>query len=622
MESLQESAAERNRQKGVALHGAGDFAGALAAYDAALRENPLAAAVHLQRGNALVMLQRVEDSIIAYERCLALAPGNPEAGYNRARALVQLERWQDALAALDDLVGRHPQIADAWVNRAGVLQALGLHQEALASVMRALALKPGDARALYNAGNILLVLKRFEESRQVLLQASLSDPRNLDILGSLISAALKACDWENVEQLLPRALAQMEQGVVVLPPLTLLALSDDPLLQRRCSEQNLRRALAQMPARALADKPYVHSKLRIGYLSSDLGDHPVGRQIVGLLERHDRSRFEVIGLSTGQNDASSARQRIVTACDRFHDMAQMGSHEAAALIRALEVDILIDLNGQTMGWRPAILKHRPAPVIAAYLGYAGTTGGDLADYIIGDPHVTPLEMSDAFAEDIIQLPDCFWPPDPNIPEPEPINRSQFRLPDDAFVFCCFNAPHKIQPAIFDVWMRLLSAVPGSLLWLRDSGLIVNARLQQQARNRGIEPDRLRFAGRMESFARHLGRQAQADLFLDTWPYGAHSTANDALVAGLPLVALQGKSFVSRVSASFLTNLGLTELIATSFEDYERIALGLARDPARLAGIRRQLAEARRNAPLFDLDGFTRNMESAYLRMHDRAGSDC
>ena len=620
MESLQESVAERNRQKGVALHGAGDFAGALAAYDAALRANPLAASVHLQRGNALVMLQRAEDSVTAYERCLALDPGNLEARYNRARALVQLERWQDALGALDDLVGSHPQIADAWINRSGVLQALGFHQEALASLTRALALKPGDARALYNAGNILLVLKRFEEARQALLQASLSDARNPDILGSLISAALKACDWENLAQLLPRALAQMEQGIAVLSPLTLLALSDDPLLQRRCSELNLRRTLAQMPAGAPADKPYVHSRLRIGYLSSDFGDHPVGRQIVGLLERHDRSRFEVIGFSIGRNDASSARQKIAAACDRFHDMAQMGSGEAAALIRAMEVDILIDLNGQTLGWRPAILKHRPAPVIATYLGYAGTVGGDLVDYIIGDPHVTPFEMSDAFSEDIIQLPDCFWPPDPKVPEPEPVSRSQFRLPDDAFVFCCFNASHKIQPAIFDVWMRLLAAVPGSLLWLRDSGLIVNARLQQQARVRGIAPDRLRFAGRMESFARHLGRQTLADLFLDTWPYGAHSTANDALRAGLPLVTLQGKSFVSRVSASFLTNLGLTELIATSFEDYERIALALACDPKRLAVIRSRLDEARCNAPLFDLDRFARNMESAYLRMHDRAGS--
>jgi predicted O-linked N-acetylglucosamine transferase (SPINDLY family) len=255
-------------------------------------------------------------------------------------------------------------------------------------------------------------------------------------------------------------------------------------------------------------------------------------------------------------------------------------------------------------------------VIATYLGYAGTLGGDLADYIVGDPHVTPFEASDSLSEQIVQLPDSFWPPDPTLPEPEPVGRSQLRLPDDAFVFCCFNATHKIRPVVFDSWMRLLAAVPNSLLWLRDSGLLINARLQQQARDRGIEPGRLHFAGRMESFARHLGRQAQADLFLDTWPYGAHTTANDALWAGLPLVTLRGQSFVSRVSASFLTNLGLPELIATSLDEYESIALSLARDPERLARIRRQLAETRRNAPLFDLDRLVRNMETAYLRMRE------
>jgi predicted O-linked N-acetylglucosamine transferase (SPINDLY family) len=617
---LQESA-EINDQRGVALHDAGDFAGALSAYDAALDANPRDAAIHFRRGNSLVMLQRIEDGLDAFDRCLALDPAHLEARYNRARALVQLERWQDALQALDDLTRTHPEIAEAWINRSGVLQALGFHEESLASVARALALKPLDARALYNAGNILLVLNRFDEAGQALMQAFKLDPKNPDILGSLISAALKRCDWESLEQMLPAALAGMQQDIPVMQPLTLLALSDDPLLQRHCSELNLRRTLAQMPAgdavfSAMAAKTYSHARVRIGYMSSDFRDHPVARQIAGLLERHDRVRFEVFGFSTGRNDGSAARQRVAAACDQFHDIAHMGSREAAALIRAAEIDILVDLNGQTMGWRPAILRHRPAPVIATYLGYAGTLGGDLTDYIVGDPHVTPFEASDSLSEKIVQLPDSFWPPDPSLPEPEPVGRSQLRLPDDAFVFCCFNATYKIRPAVFDVWMRLLAAVPNSRLWLRDSGLIINARLQKQARDRGIEPGRLHFAGRMDSFARHLGRQAQADLFLDTWPYGAHTTANDALWAGLPLVTLAGRSFVSRVSASFLTNLGLPDLIAMSLDEYESIALSLARDPERLARIRRQLAETRRSAPLFDLDRLVRNMEAAYLRMRE------
>jgi predicted O-linked N-acetylglucosamine transferase (SPINDLY family) len=381
---------------------------------------------------------------------------------------------------------------------------------------------------------------------------------------------------------------------------------------------NLRRILGQMPeAPALASRIHSHSRLRIGYLSSDFRDHPVARQIAGLLERHDRSRFEVIGFSCGRDDESAVRRRIVAACDRFHDITSMGFRAAADLIRAAEIDILVDLNGQTMGWRPAILKLRPAPVIVNYLGYAGTVGGDLADYIIGDPHVTPFEMSAALSEKIVQLPDSFWPADPDIPEPEQVGRSDLRLPEDAFIFCCFNAAQKILPAIFDVWMRLLAAVPHSLLWLRDNGLIVNARLQHQARRRGIEPGRIHFAGRMESLARHLGRQRLADLFLDTWPYGAHTTGYDALWAGLPLVTLRGDSFVSRVSTSFLTNLKLPELVAASLEAYEATALSLARDPRALAAIRRRLAQTRR-AALFDIDTLARNLEAAYLRMDQSA----
>jgi len=354
---LQESA-ERNGLRGVALHDAGDFAGALSAYDAALEADPRDAAIRFRRGNSLVMLQRIEDALEAFDHCLALDPAHLEARYNRARALVQLERWQDALQALDDLTRTHPGIAEAWMNRSGVLQALGSHEEALASVARALTLKPLDVRALYNAGNILLVLKRFDEAGQVLMQAFELDPRSPDILGSLISAALKSCDWESLEQMLPAALAGMKQDILVMQPLTLLALSDDPSLQRHCSELNLRRTLAQMPIEgttlsALAMKTYSHSRVRIGYLSSDFRDHPVARQIAGLLERHDRTRFEVFGFSTGRNDGGAARQRVAAACDRFHDVAQLGSREAAALIRAAEIDILVDLNGQTMGWRPA-----------------------------------------------------------------------------------------------------------------------------------------------------------------------------------------------------------------------------------------------------------------------------
>jgi predicted O-linked N-acetylglucosamine transferase (SPINDLY family) len=613
------SVAELHYQRGVAAAEAGDFAGALAAYDAALTTAPQVCAVHCARGNALVMLRRLDQAIEAFDRCLALEPRNPQALYNRAMALIQLQRWDDALAALDGLVGHYPDMADAWNNRAGVMQALGRHEDALNSLEQAIRLRPQDGRALYNAGLALLLLNRFDEAQQALSRALEIYPNHGDILGSLASAALRACDWETLERQLPQLLPAVRDGRIAVAPLTLLALSDDPQLQRRCAQFDTSRSLAGLGSPApLASQAYHHDRIRIGYLSADFRDHPVAAQLVGVLERHDRSRFEVIGLFTGRADASSKYHRIVKACDRFCDIGGMGSREAAALIRELEIDILVDLNGHTLGWRPAILKYRPAPVIASFLGYAGTTGADFIDYVIGDPQVTPFTLASAMSEKIVQLPNSFWPVDPALPEPQSLSRAQAGLSPDAFVFCCFNSNHKIRPHIFDSWTRLLAAVPGSVLWIRSGNPAMNARFRRQAELRGIAAERLLFADRVDSFARHLGRQQQADLFLDTHPYNAHATASDALWAGLPIVTLRGESFVSRVTAGFLTNLGLQELVASTPEEYEAIALGLARDRARLSRIREHLTQVRRTSVLFDVDQFVRGLEAAFLEMHRRA----
>lgn len=566
------------------------------------------------------MLGRLEEALAAFNACLLLDPANLAAGYNRAMVLIHLQRWPDALDALDRLLQRDPAMADAWNNRAGVLQALGRWEEALDSIRRVLELRPQDGRASYNAGILLLTLNRFEEAREILQQVVERDPGRPDALGSLASAALRACDWEMLEQILPSLLAQLREGRAILAPLTLLALSDDALLQRRCAEQALAHALAgtemaQQTPPAMATRVHERKPIRIGYLSADFRDHPVAAQIAGLLERHDRSQFQVMGFSIGRDDASARRERVVQASDRFFDLAGLGSREAAGMIRDAQTDILVDLNGPTLGWRPAILKYRPAPVIATYLGYAGTMGADFVDYIIGDPIVTPFSLAPAFAEKIVQLPGCFWPGDPLMPLPEPVSRAQLGLPEDAFVFCCFSAQHKIRPAVFDAWARLLARVPHGLLWLRDGGPPINARFRAAMERHGLDPARLHFAGRMESLARHLGRQAQADLFLDTWPYNAHVTASDALWAGLPLVTLRGESFVSRVAASLLAHLGLDQLIASSLEEYEAIALSLAQEPARLAEMRGRAAASR--GKLAEIDPLMRGMEEAYHQMHAR-----
>ncbi len=620
------NAVESDHKRGVALHEAGDFHGALAAYDAALAKGPDDAGVHYSRANSLAMLNRLEQAVEAYDFCLHFNPSHISAQYNRATVLARLQRWAEALTGLDRILLQSPAMADAWNNRAGVLQAMGRHEEALHSIMQVLRFRPSDAGALYNAGIMFLSLNRFEESMQALERALRLNPSHPDAMGCLGSAALRACDWGKLEALKPGLLGAVRDGKIVLPPLTLLAICDDPLLQKRCAEINTQRSLfgtaleKTSPAPIWDGNPYHHDRIRLGYVSSDFRNHPVASQLVGLLERHDHHRFEVIGLANGPQDGGPMRQRISKACDQFHDIGGLGSLEAASLIRRLEIDILIDLNGHTLGWRPAIFKYRPAPVNVTYLGYAGTTGTEFIDYIIGDIHVTPLELAAAMSEKIVQLPNSFWPSDPDLPEPDSVSRAEAGLPEGAFVFCCFNSNHKIQQELFDCWMRLLRSLSDSVLWIRAGSPDMNERFRRQAEARGVEGSRIIFAERMESFARHLGRMRQADLFLDTFPYNAHVTASDALWAGVPIVTLRGKSFVSRVAAGFLINLGLGELIASTIGEYEVLALALAQDPERLGRLRGSLRSARGKSPLFDVRALVKNLECAYVEMMNRLGS--
>ena len=615
--------AKDHYQAGLRLHKAGLFADAVAAFDLALELAPDLPAAHFGRANSLVMQHKYEAGLGAFERCIALDAADVGASYNRARVLVQLQRWPDALRAWNEFLNRWPDVADGWNNRAGVLQALGHQEEALQSLWQVLKLRPGDPQALYNAGVVLLVLKRFDEAQELLSQAFHINPNHVDTLGNLVSAALRACDWRMLGQILPMLFSRIQAGAVVVPPLSVLALSDDTLLQRRCSELNLRRSLLNIavgdtnPA-PLVSRTYAHERLRIGYLSSDFGDHPVAAQIVGLLEAHDRAAFEVVCIFTGREDNSPRLRRIEKACDRFMSLGHMADQQIAAAIRDAEIDILIDLNGPTMGWRPATLKYRPAPVIATYLGYAGTTGADFVDYIIGDPHVTPFELASGFCEKIVQLPDTCWPTDPGLAEAEKIGRAELGLPQDAFVFCCFNSNHKISPRLFESWARILHAVPAGVLWIRDGYPAMNERFRQQARDHGIDSARIHFAGRIDSAARHFGRQSQADLFLDTFPYNAHATASDALWSGLPVLTLRGNSYASRVAAGFLANLGLPELITTSFQEYEDKAITLATDAGALSDLRSRLARARTNSPLFDTASLARSIEAAYRQMQARA----
>jgi predicted O-linked N-acetylglucosamine transferase (SPINDLY family) len=612
-----------HHRQGIALSNAGRHLESLASYDAALALSPQEAAIHYSRAAALFMLGRLEDALAGYDRCLQLQPGMVMAHFARANPLHGLQRLTEAVASLDRALALKPDMAQAWNNRSAMLLALGRLEEALDSIGQVLRLQPREDSAHYNAGIMLIGLSRYEEAQRAFENALALNPAHPSALGYLGTAVLCGCNWNRLAELMPHLLAAVRQGRAVVPPVTFLALCDDPALQRMCAQSNLAVVLAQAsvppspPPKWKAER-YRHDRIRIAYMSSDLRGHPVGAQIVGLLERHDRTRFEVTGIFLGRDDDSETHRRIRQACDHFPDVGDKGDEAVADLIRAREIDILVDLNGQTLGWRPGILKYRPAPVQAFYLGYAGTTGAPFIDYVVADAVTAPFDHQPCYSERIVHLPDCFWPSDPRPVPPPAATRAEAGLPESGFVFCNFNAHWKLTGEIFAAWMRLLAAVPGSVLWLRQANDGTTRNLQRAAQGHGVDPARIVWAPRLPSFDQHLARHALADLFLDNFPYNAHVTASDALWAGLPVLTLQGRSFVSRVASSFLAALDLPELVTTSLGDYEALALALARDPARLAALRARLAENRLSKPLFDTERLRKNLEQAFTVMVERS----
>jgi predicted O-linked N-acetylglucosamine transferase (SPINDLY family) len=355
------------------------------------------------------------------------------------------------------------------------------------------------------------------------------------------------------------------------------------------------------------------SRLRIGYLSSDLHEHATAYLIAEVLEHHDRERFEVFAYSYGPEDGSAMRQRLRTACEHFIDIAREPDDLAARRIASDEIDILLDLKGYTMGDRLTIMAHRPCDIQVTWLGYPGTTGASFIDYLIADPFVIPSDAESFYSERIVRMPHCYQPNDRKRAQAEPLHRADYGLPEHAFVFCCFNQTYKITPEVFTVWMELLRAVPNSILWIFANNDLAKRNLLECAQAHGMGAQRIVFAPRLPN-AQHLARYRVADLALDTFPYTSHTTLSDALWCGCPAVALCGKTFAARVSGSLLRVAGLPELVTHTLFDYEQLAVKLARDPQRLSELRARIAQARDNSPLFDSAAFTRDLEGLYAKL--------
>lgn len=644
---LQPDTALTYYNQGKALKDQGHYADAVVSYGATIRIAPDFGDAWSNLGNALRELGRIDDAAFALEYAVSLAPDDAEAYTSLGVALWDCGRPDNALDVFQRATGLAPDSFLAQSNRGAILQDLGQLIDAEDALRRAICFGPDNAGAYSNLGNALYLLGRgdaavavynialhlksdfaeaylnlgntfrdlgrFEEAVGAYQMAIKFNEDLAEALGQLVHCSRHLCMWTQAGETERTLLDRVREGRGDISPFGILS------LESTCAEQQLaaRRwaALQSRGASLLPARPAgARDKVRLGYLSADFHAHATAYLMAQLIEMHDRTRFEVTGYSYGPDDASPMRRRLVDGFDHFADIRQLSHRQAAECIHRDGVDILIDLKGYTTGARTRVLAHRPAPIQVNFLGYPGAMGSDFIDYIIGDHVCIPPGHEAFYDEKVVRLPDCYQPNDGlrEIAKTVP-TRQECGLPDRGFVFCCFNNSYKISDYVFDIWMRLLTDLPDSVLWLFEAGAPVSDNLRREAVRRGVQAERLIFADR-RPLPEHLARHRLADLFLDTLPYNAHTTASDALWSGLPVLTSVGRTFAGRVAASLLSALNLPELITLSLNQYQARAMQLASNPHILAAIRSKLQANLSTAPLFDGRRYTRNIETAYLRM--------
>ncbi len=605
-------------QEALALHRRGAVAEAAVRYADVLRADPGNAEAHCYLGMIACQHGRFAEGAARAQQSLACDPDNPRAHVLLGRALAALGRPDAALASFDRAIALEPGAARAHGHRADLLAELGRNAEAIESYDRALALSPDAVADWFNRGGALIAAGRYEEAIASFQRAAALDPKldRAEVLRApLFLSKLRICDWTNYRDDAAQLLSMIRTNEPLSVPFAALMLPCSPAEQLQCA----RRHVQDQPAPPLLwrGEIYSHDRIRVAYLSADFREHATSHLTAGLFEQHDRSRFEITALSFGEDDHSAVRRRVAAAFEHFVDVRAKGDQQIAEEMRRLEVDIAVDLMGFTKDHRLGVLARRPAPIQVNYLGYPGTMGAPYVDYIIADGTVIPEEDEACYAERVVRLPGTYQVNDAKRPiSASTPSRRDCGLPDDAFVFCCFNNTQKLNPDVFDVWMRVLRAAENSVLWLLEGSVTAAANLRAAAERRGVAARRLIFAGKT-SLPEHLARQRQADLFLDTLPCNAHTTASDALWAGLPVLTQMGAAFPGRVAASLLRAVGLPELIVATPQDYEKRAIELAENPDALATLRRRLAANRATTALFDTALFARRIEAAYTAMYQR-----
>ena len=591
---------------------------AFAAYDKALSFKPDLAEAFLSRGNIFFALKRYDEAFAAYDKALSFKPALEDAFLGRGNVFNELKRYDEAFAAYDKALSFKPDLAEAFLGRGNVFFALKRYDEAFAAYDKTLSLKPGYARAWHGRANVLSALKRHLEAAKDYENVLKYDPRLPFIKGSLLHQKMHCCEWKTIGDLIPEIDSDVTSGKRSVQPFDYQAISHSARNFKLCAEIFTADRYPRSQTPIWSGERYGNTKIRIGYLSGEFRNHVTSQLMTGLFELHDKSTFELYAFDNGWDDGSEIRGRINKAFDTIVDISRLRDLQAATIIRQKQIDILVNLNGYFGEERTGVFSYKPSPIQVSYLGFSATMGADYIDYIIADRYVIPPEHVAFYTENVVYLPDTYQVSDTKrqIAVRTP-SRAELKLPDTGFIFCCFNNSFKITPDIFDLWMRLLNKVNDSVLWLTERNPAVSRNLRVEATYRNIAPERLVFAPPAKEYSDYLARYRVADLFLDTLPFNAGATANDALWAGLPLLTCSGQTYAARMAGSLLNAIRLPELITTTLEAYEQMAIDLATNPEKMAAIKRKLTDNRLTTPLFDTKLFTKHIEAAYTAMYER-----
>jgi len=628
----------------------GDLDAAVKSYEKTITLNPNFAAAHNNLGNVFKDLDKLDDAIKSYEKAITLNPNFAEAHYNLGVALKQLKQLDAAVSSLNNAITLKPDYAHAHNNLGGCFTLLGQMSLAIECYKKALTIKPDYAEAHNSLGNALNILgqikagancfekaieinpnfaeahnslgnifKKLKQRDKALLcyERAFAIKPDMDFnLGDILNAKMHLCIWDDFSILLNSAKKKIINNKKVFDPFNLMGLIDDPALQRKVTELMVNSSHPKSNALSKIELYPKHKKIRIGYFSADFKEHPVGYLTAGLYEAHNRNHFEVHAFSFGPDTKDEINLRIKAGVDQFHDVQSMAHKEVTLLARSLEIDIAIDLTGLTAKARTDVFAMSAAPIQVSYIGFLGTMGADYYDYLIADPVMIPKKNQKYYSEKIIYLPSFQVNDSKDLPPDISFSRKEVGLPEEGFIFCCFNNTYKFTPAVFDSWARILQSVKGSILIVYANNELSKTNLTKEIVRRGIEAERLIFGASLDR-PEYMARYRVADLFLDTQPYNAGTTASDALRMGLPMLTLIGESYQARMGASILSALNLPELITNSPEEYELLAIELASNPEKLKSIKEKLASNLSTAPLYNTKLFTKNLEAAFTEVHER-----